>query len=130
MVMLFTLLPVGDGSSVPGLSLVVSVAVLACFAVLPSAIVSSCDLFSGAGSACLLWYDVGEVASGRSVIACLVVVGMLKLCGACCVGASNASSISMVCVLLSSACAGVVPVVLGSGIKVGAATVRFVGFHG
>ena len=54
MVVLFTLLLVGDGSSVPGLSVVVSVAVLACFAVLPSAVVSSCDLFSGVGSACLL----------------------------------------------------------------------------
>ena len=64
------------------------------------------------------------------MIACPVVVGMLKLCVACRVGASNASSISIVCVLLSAACADVVPGVLGSGIKVGAATVRFVGFHG
>ena len=64
------------------------------------------------------------------MIACLVVVGMLKLCGAFGVGASNASSISIVCVLLSAACADVVPGVLGSGRKVGAATVRFVGFHG
>ena len=53
-VMLFTRLLVGDCSCVPGLSLAVCADVLACFAVLPSAIVSSCCFFSGAGSACLL----------------------------------------------------------------------------
>ena len=49
-VMLFTLRRVGDGSSVPGRSLVVSVDVLACLLVLPFVSVSSCGLFSGAGS--------------------------------------------------------------------------------
>ena len=44
---------VGDGSSVPGRSRVVPVAVLGCLLVLASVIASSCARLSGVGSACL-----------------------------------------------------------------------------
>ena len=71
-VLLFARLLVGDGSSVPGLSLAVPGDVLACLLVLPSAIVSSCTLLSGVAGACLPLRDVGDVAAGESVIACLV----------------------------------------------------------
>ena len=130
-VMLFSRLLVGDGSPVSGRSIVPCADVFACFAVLPSAMVSSCCLFSVAavGSACLPWCDVGDVAMGRSVIGCLV-TGML---GPGCVavgGASSVSSTSMVCVPVSVPDACVVPGVLGRGMKLGAATVRLVGFQG
>ena len=129
-VMLFTLRRVGDGSSVPGRSLVVSVDVLACL--LACASFCQCAIlcsFSGAGSGCRSLCDVRDVAIGESVIACLI-AGTLALCCASLLGASNVSSISSVSALISDACAGVAPGVLGSGRSVGAATVHFVGFHG
>ena len=51
--------------------------------------------------------DVGDVATGESVIACLL-AAMLMLCCASLIGASIVSSISSDCVLTSDACAGVV----------------------
>ena len=91
-VMLLMRLRVVAGSCVSGRSLVVSSAVLACFAVLPAATVSSFVRFSCDGNACLPWYDVGDVAhvvKGMSKIACFI--GSVGSRCTCLLGASSVS---------------------------------------